>query len=59
MPTLYFRNTTTNKRYKVLKLDKEKNEVVLQGELATFTQPYDKAEFQRLGYVLEREADDT
>lgn len=55
MATLYFRHTKTNKRYRIVRLDKEKNQVVLQGELAEFTQPYDKDELQRLGYVLERE----
>lgn len=54
MTTLYFRNTNTGKRYQVVKMDKEKNEIVLKGEYATFTEPYDKERFKTNGYVLEQ-----
>mgnify|MGYP001175251527 CR=1 FL=1 len=54
MTTLYFRNTKTNKRYQVIKMDKEKNEIVLKGEYSTFTEPYDKERFKANGYVLEQ-----
>jgi hypothetical protein len=37
----------------VVALDKVKNVVTLKGEHAEFTQPYDKEQFKRLGYVLE------
>lgn len=54
MTTLYFRNVKTNKRYQVIKMDKEKNEIVLKGEYSTFTEPYDKERFKASGYVLEQ-----
>jgi hypothetical protein len=37
----------------VVSIDKAKNVVTLKGEHAEFTQPYDKEQFKRLGYVLE------
>lgn len=55
MAAVYFRHTKTNKRYRVVQLDKHTQVLTLQGEYATFEQPYDKAELQRLGYVLERD----
>lgn len=54
MTKLYFRNTKTNKRYEVIKMDKDKGEIVLKGEYATFTEPYDKQRFIDNGYVLEQ-----
>lgn len=54
MTTLYFRNVKTGKRYQVIKMDKEKNEIVLKGEFAEFTEPYDKQRFIDNGYVLEQ-----
>ena len=53
-PTVYFRHTKTDKRFEVVKVDRETNVVTLKGEHAEFTQPYDKALFQKLGYVLEK-----
>ena len=50
---LYFRNTKTNRKFRVVALDKTKNEITMKGEHAEFTQPYDKEQFRRLGYVLE------
>lgn len=58
MPTLFLRHKVTKKRYRIVTMDKAKNEITLQGELATFTQPYDKEELQRLGYVLEKDEDE-
>lgn len=54
MSTLYFRNVKTNKRYEVVKMDKEKGIIVLRGEYAEFTEPYDKERFKANGYVLEQ-----
>lgn len=54
MIELYFRNTKTERRYKVIRIDKEKGEITLKGEYSEFTEPYDKERFQRLGYVLEK-----
>ena len=58
MPNLYFRNVPTGRRYKVLGLDKARGVIILQGPNAKFEEPYDKARFERLGYVLEKETDD-
>lgn len=55
MAELYFRNIHTGKRYKVIRLDRRSGEIVLKGEYAEFTEPYDKERFKRLGYVLEDE----
>jgi len=54
MTELYFRNMKTGRRYKVIRIDKEKGEITLKGEYSEFTEPYDKERFQRLGYVLEK-----
>jgi hypothetical protein len=51
---VYFRHTKTDRRFRVVSIDKAKNVVTLKGEHAEFTQPYDKEQFKRLGYVLER-----
>jgi hypothetical protein len=50
MPEVFFENTKTGKRYKVLEFGGDK--VTLQGEHATFTEPYDKEKFVNLGYKL-------
>lgn len=55
MPELYFRNVKTGRRFKVIRIDKTTNEIVLKGEYSEFREPYDKDRFQRLGYVLEKE----
>ena len=57
MPNVYFKNIATGKRYKVLGLDKSRGVVILQGPHTKFEEPYDKERFERLGYVLEKEAD--
>lgn len=55
---LYFENVRTKKRWRVLALDKVKKEVTLKGELAEFTEPYDRERFEKLGYRLVKEGDD-
>lgn len=55
---LYFRNLKTGKRYQVVNIDKVKNTITLKGEMAAFTEPYDKDRFKRMGYVLEKETED-
>lgn len=52
---LYFRNQKTNKRYEVVRMDKAEGVVVLRGAHAEFTEPYDKENFKRMGYILEKE----
>lgn len=58
MTELYFRNTNTNKRYKIVRLDKTSGKIVLRGEHAQFVEKYDKERFKRMGYVLEKEQAD-
>lgn len=58
MTKLYFRNEKTGKRYQIVKIDKAENTVVLRGDLAEFTERYDKGVFKALGYVLEKEESD-
>lgn len=55
MTELIFRNTITGKAYKVLSLDKERGVIILQGPNAKFEEPYDKENFKRMGYVLEKQ----
>lgn len=54
MAELYFRNTRTNRKYKVVRVNKEKGEITLKGEYSEFVEPYDKERFKALGYVLEK-----
>jgi hypothetical protein len=56
MAKVYFRNTRTGKRFEVVRIDKAAGQIVLKGEYAEFTEPYDKARFKEMGYELEREA---
>lgn len=58
MPSLYFVNEKTKKRYKVLKMNKQDNTITMQGTRATFTEPYDKAKFAKMGYVLTQVEDE-
>lgn len=51
---LYFRNTKTGKQFEIVRIDKEKNEVVLRGEYAEFAEPYNKERFVANGYTLVR-----
>ena len=56
--TLYFKNVHTGARYRVLRqfTDGEGiKRVELQGQTATFTEPFDKERFKRMGYTLEVE----
>ena len=55
MADLYFRHTTTNRRYKIVRLDKETKRLVLQGDTSEFDVAYDKEAIASWGYVLEKE----
>lgn len=55
MPELYFINEKTSKRYKVVRFDKAAGEVVLKGEHAEFSEKFDKAKFENMGYRLVQE----
>lgn len=53
MSKITFVNQNTGKKYKVVKFDKEANKLTLVGEHGVeFTETYDKAMFQKLGYRL-------
>lgn len=52
---VYFLNKHTGKRFKLISLDKATNQMVLQGEYATFTVAYDKQWLQDAGYTLVKE----
>lgn len=58
---LYFRNDYTQARYRVLRKFTDADgiqKVELQGETATFVEPYDKERFKKMGYTLEMEETD-
>lgn len=45
-------NKKTGRKYKVIAFDREAGKITLAGELAEFTEKYDKELFQKLGYEL-------
>lgn len=55
MTTMYFQNTKTGKKYRVVSVDRDAGKITLQGSHAQFTEDYDKERFQRLGYKLIKE----
>ena len=66
MVKVYFKNVRSGRRYLVVRMTKktvtndkgdaiEVQEVTLKGDYAEFTEPYTKARFEKLGYVLETE----
>ena len=47
----YLINTRTNRRFEIVKLDRDKNLLTLRGETGgVFEEPYDKARLMALGY---------
>lgn len=58
MTKLVLRNIHTDKRYEVVRYNKETGILTLKGPHtgATFEQPADKDTLTNLGYVLEQEA---
>jgi hypothetical protein len=54
---LSFVSQSSGKKYRVLGLDKSQDPplLTLQGEVAKFTQPFDKELFKRCGYELVKE----
>ena len=58
--TSYLLNTKTNRRFEIIKLDKDKNLLTLRGETGgVFEEPYDKARLKSLGYIYkQKDADD-
>lgn len=49
---LFFESVKTGKRYEVVAIAEDKSTITLRGELAQFTEPYDKERFIQLGYKL-------
>ena len=52
---LFFENTKTKKRYRVVRMAEDGSSVTLKGEFGEFTEPYSKERFKSLGYKLVRE----
>jgi glutamine amidotransferase-like uncharacterized protein len=48
----YFLHEKTGKRYDIVSFNKETGEVRLKGQHAEFTEKFDKARFQEMGYTL-------
>jgi hypothetical protein len=53
----YFVNKQTGRRYEVISTQTIGHvvHVTLKGEFNTFVEPFDKASFKKMGYVLKRE----
>jgi len=52
----YLLNTKTNRKFEIVKLDRETNTLTLKGETGgRFEEPYDKVRLKGLGYVYVRE----
>lgn len=52
---VFFVNSKTGRKYKVLKFDRDAGKVHLQGEAGVeFVENYDKELFQKLGYELQQ-----
>ena len=50
--TSYLLNTRTNRRFEIIKIDRDKNLLTLMGETGgVFEEPYDKARLKSLGYA--------
>lgn len=58
MSTLYFKNSATGNKYRVVKFDREAGTVTLRGKYGEFTEKFDKEKFQRMGYSLEQGTDE-
>ena len=49
--TSYLINTKTNRKFEVVKIDRDKNLLTLRGETGgVFEEPYDKSRLKELGY---------
>lgn len=53
--TFYFVNRHTSKRYKVIKLDRRENQIIMEGKVQRFSVPYDLELLDRCGYELVEE----
>lgn len=49
--TSYLLNTRTNRKFEIVKIDRDKNLLTLRGETGgVFEEPYDKPRLKELGY---------
>jgi hypothetical protein len=49
--TSYLLNTRTNRKFEIVKIDRDKNLLTLRGETGgVFEEPYDKSKLKELGY---------
>jgi hypothetical protein len=55
---MFLIHTKTGRRYEVISLNRDAGLIVLKGELAEFTEPYNKERFKELGYILEKDKAD-
>lgn len=58
---VYFKNKATGVAYQVVKIDPPETKdrkIVLQGEHGQFVEPFTPDRFKKMGYALERVADD-
>jgi len=54
--TSYLLNTRTNRKFEIIKFDRDKNLLTLRGETGgVFEEPYDKAKLKGLGYVPQQD----
>ena len=50
--TSYLFNSKTNRKFEIVKIDRDKNLLTLKGETGgTFEEPYDKSKLKELGYA--------
>jgi hypothetical protein len=55
----YLINTRTNRKFEIVKLDRDKNLLTLRGETGgVFEEPYDKAQLKALGYIYTQGAEE-
>lgn len=50
MASLYFENTNTKRKYRVVSWDTDTNEMVLEGPHGQFPMIFNKEQFKKLGY---------
>lgn len=54
--TSYLINTRTNRKFEIVKIDRDKNVLTLRGETGgVFEEPYDKSRLKELGYKYEHQ----
>lgn len=52
---VYLKNKATGRQFEVIKVDRERNVLIVKGAVSTFEEPNDKDRLKRLGYELVRE----